>query len=166
MFGFFKSKSLFEQHYSKFVSQPVIKKSPNHKPITAAYLYVLSDYMHMAKGNQSKRNENSQKVITTIKQKILTPSEMKVFDRAVDLLGAIARNQISVKGFWCFAEKSDKSNPIFRFFLCYGDLIQTPKYLDNYENAPVVIYPITDIMDFTMKFNRILDMTKAYLDAI
>ena len=165
MFGFFKTKSLFEKHYPKFLAQPIIKASKNHKPITAAYLFVLSDFALMAKGKHKERNETAQKVFATLESKFLTPAEMKLFDKATDLFGEIVRGVTRARGDWCFSNDNG-DNPVYNLFLCYGDLIRAPHYLDDYEGSPILIGDMMQQMNFTMKFNYVLEMTKTYLDAM
>lgn len=165
MFGFLRKKSPFEKYYAEFLAQPIIKKSENCKPITAAYLFVLSDFSLAAKGKYEERNGTAQKIFSVLEGKYLTPSEMSVFDKTIDLFGQVIRGEIRARGDWCFSNDVG-DNSIYNLFLCYGDLIKSPHYLDDYENAPISISGIDTMMNFAVKFNPILNMTTAYLEQL
>lgn len=96
MFNFFKKNSVFEKHYSLFLAHPAIKSKKHFKEVTAAYLFVLSDFVLMARGNHAQRQENAQTIFNVLETKFLSSIEMARFDKAVDLFGSVLQfNKIS-----------------------------------------------------------------------
>ena len=163
MFNFLKKKMSFDLYYSKFISCPIISNSELYKPLTAAYLYVIADCSYM--GNYNKRRENADYVFSFL-DKNLSDEEMKVFDKAVDLFGQVIRKEIIPRGDWCYYN-GDYGNALQNIFLCYGDLINNPESIDNYEEAPIIIRGIDVQMIFAAEFNdKILRLTGNYIKSL
>lgn len=164
MFNFFR-KSVFEKHYLTFLSHPAIKGKKHFKEVTAAYLFVLSDFVLMARGNHNTRQEKAQEIFNILETKFLSNVEMKRFDQAVDLFGSILRGEISARGDWCHLNEKS-SDGLQNAFWCYGDLIYAPHYIDDYLNAPILIGDIFSQMSFATNFVGVMDLTKNYINAI
>ena len=163
MFDFFKKKMPFDMYFSKFTSFSMIKECEMYKPITAAYLYVISDFNYS--GNYNRRRENANYIFSLL-EGILSREEMTFFDKAVDLFGQIIRKEIVPRGDWCFYN-GDKGNALQNIFLCYGDLINNPSSIDNYDRAPTMIRGIDVQMMFAVEFNnKIPQLTSDYIKAL
>ena len=128
---FTKQKSPFEKYYNDIISQEVVAQCGYYKPFTAAYLFVLSDFALMANGRHPDRKQFAQLIFSYITKK-LSGDELTAFDQAVDLFGSILRKERQTRGDWCFYDGTD-DNPIYNLYLCYGDLISAPHYLNDYE---------------------------------
>lgn len=152
----------FEEQYNLFISQPIISNSKHCREITAAYLHVLTDYALCSREEQAKRRENAQEIFNLLETKILTNEELVRFDKAVDLFGQVIRGEIRVRGDWCFLDE-EVSNGLKRVFLCYGDLIYNPDYIEDYKNSPILISGIDLVMDFTIKFMEIDKLSLNYI---
>ena len=124
--------NFFEEQYSSFLSHSVINSRKYCREVTAAYLYVLSDYALCSREEQIKRQKNAQAIFNLLEVKILSNEELKRFDKVVDLFGAVLRGKVRVRGDWCFLE-DEVTNGLQRVFLCFGDLIYNPDYIEDYE---------------------------------
>lgn len=163
MFNFFKKKPSFDLYYSKFISQPIVRKCELHKSITAAYLYVLSDFNYS--DNYIRRRENANDIFSFLDNHF-SNEEMNVFDKVVDLFGKVIRKEIMPRGDWCFYNE-DNGNALQNIFLCYGDLINNPSSIDNYEEAPIIIRGLDVQMMFAAEFNDIiLHLTGKYIKSL
>lgn len=165
MFFFRKTKTSFEQYYREITLLPVVKECDCYKPITAAYLFVLSDYVLMISGRPQDRENEAQKIFSVLDNKLLSPNELLIFDDCVELFGKVLRENISVRGDWCLS-LSPSDNPLINLFLCFGDLMCYPTYLTNYENAPICILPVNQLLDFSTKFIKILKTTDSYISLV
>lgn len=164
MFHFFRKKTPFEQYYEKFISQPVMQRCPLHKPITAAYLYILSDYFHRA---SPRRNEVAQKIFNCLEKRYLSEDELATFDYTTGLFARVLNDEISPRGDWCFHD-GDTSTPLGSLFICYGDLIFDFDLLNEYTNFtyPVTIRPIDVHMKFMLSFRKLAVLISQYQLAI
>lgn len=140
-------------------------KSKAHKPLTAAYLFVVSDYALMCVGKMSARNDKAQEIFSILESGLLSPNELKLFDRCIELFGQVIRGAVSVRGDWCLMDKSS-DNAIINLYLCFGDLLKFPEYIDDYENSPITILGIDELFDFSKQFNEVLKITMSYVDSI
>ena len=167
MFNFFKKNTTtaFEKHFIDITSLPCISECQCYKPLTAAYLFVISDFVLMGTGKLHARNENAQEIFSILENKLLSSTELKLFDRYVDLFGGIMRGAISARGDWCFSD-GPSSNPIMNLYMCFGDLLKYPEYINDYANAPIVILPISKLTDFSIKFRAVPSITQSYIDNI
>lgn len=154
--------NLFEEHYKFFLSQPVISNSKYCREVTAAYLYVLSDYLLLSRGEHITRQETTQEIFKLLETKILTNGELLRFDKVVDLFGQLIRGEVRVRGDWCFLN-DEVSNAIQRVFLCYGDLIYNPDYIEDYENSPIFVNDITDTIALRSQFVKIQELSDNYI---
>ncbi len=152
----------FEEQYNLFISQPVISNSKHCREITAAYLHVLTDYALCSREEQAKRRENAQEIFNLLETKILTNEELVRFDKTVDLFGQVIRGEIRVRGDWCFLN-DEVSNGLQRVFLCYGDLIYNPDYIEDYENSPILISDIDSAAAFRSQFVKVQDLYEGYI---
>lgn len=59
-----------------------------------------------------------------------------------------------VIGRWAFGDvpTSFLENVILRCAVAFGDCITNPKMIEDYENAPIAVYGITDMTDFQKRF--------------
>lgn len=157
-----KEPSIFEQYYSKFISEPVIQQCKYYKPFSAAYLYVLSDVMLSDAGDRQKREEKSQEFFSFLDEKRFSKKEWSLFDRSLDLFGQILREEIQPRGDWSFY-KGDSDNVLLTLFLCYGDLISSPHYIDDYENAPIKLRGFFENIRFFKEFDIISEIMMEYV---
>ena len=165
MFGFFKKKTIFEETYAQITTISVVRNCKYYKPIISAYLFVLSDYIYSMKGKLQTREENAKEIFSVVENKLLDLNELSVFDKCVELFGMVVRKAIRVRGDWCFFD-GDMSNTIQNLYICAGDLIRYPDSVFNYENAPLVLSSIEDMLAFSTKFRAVLDKTKMYIEKI
>jgi hypothetical protein len=164
MFNFLQ-KTVFEKYYSIFLSHSAIKGKEHSKEVTAAYLYVLSDFALMVRGDHAERQRNAQKIFKILETKFLSSIEMQCFDNIVDLFGKVLRGEISPRGDWCFLDEKSSSG-IKNLFWCYGDLIWSPHYIEDYLNAPILIKGVLLQTSFASNFISVMDLTKKYIDSI
>lgn len=167
MFNFFKKNTTtaFEKHFIDITALPCISGCQYYKPLTAAYLFVISDFALMSTGKLHARNESAQEIFSILENKLLSSAELKLFDRYVDLFGGVLRGVISVRGDWCLSD-DPSSNPIENLYTCFGDLLEYPTYINDYANAPTVILPAHKHFDFAIKFTTVLSITQSYIDDI
>ena len=166
MFNSFKKKPYFEVYYLKFIDQRIVKNSKHYKPITAAFLFVISDLMTNARYDMQSRTKNAKEIFSILENKYLTESDFEIFDKCVNWFSKIANNEIKPHGFWCLYD-GQNNDLFYNLLICYGDLLDNDKYIDNYENAPILIRGITESLDFTREFfNKIGELTHDYLSGL
>lgn len=155
---------LFEKFYLKLTAQPIIKKAKNHKAVTAAYLFVLCDFMLMSREQYEERRKASQEIFD-ITEKYLSSEQLEVFDDAVELFGKIVRKEVRARGDWCFYDEVPDHGGLATF-LCYGDLINAPHYIDDYERSPILIKGIDVQFSFMNDFKAVGGLAEEYLSLI
>ena len=165
MFNFLKPKTLFEKYYKEINSLSVVKSSEYYKPITAAYVHVISDYFYLTESRFQQRIESAKNTFDILENKYLTKNEMSVFDTCVDLFGKIIRREIQARADWFLADRAT-DNPIINLHGCFGDLLYSSSYIFDYENAPILLRPITDVFSFATQFNNVLNITISYIDEL
>jgi hypothetical protein len=167
MFNLFKKStaSVFQKHFNEISALSCVSKSKAHKPLTAAYLFVVSDYTLMCVGKMSARNEKAREIFSVLESGLLSPNELKLFDRCIELFGQVIRGVTTARGDWCLMDKPS-DNAIINLYLCFGDLLKFPEYIDDYENSPTTILGIDELIDFSEQFNEVLKTTMSYADSI
>lgn len=165
MFNFFKPKSIFEKYHQQLSAISVVKNSNSKKVIVASYLFVISDYIKATSGDIQSRNKNASEIFSILENKMLNTDELKEFDHISDLFGKIIRREIPARGVWNLAS-SLPDNPMFNLYLCFGDLIFSPKYINDYQNAPLVLKGIDEVMNYAMNFSEVLNITQKYINEI
>lgn len=164
--SFFDEANLFSDYFYMFIYSPQLSSNSLRKPITAAYLFVIFDYIAMA----NEKRKLSYEIISTIEDELLSEDELDCYDECVNLFGAIVRKQISPRGDWCFykgEENNEEGSWLYLLYLCYGDLIRHHDYISNYEGAPLIIEDILDLVSFTDQMsNTVLPFTVEFAEKI
>ena len=163
MFNFFKKKTPFEIYYEKFTSNIAVKKCEIYKPLTAAYLFVVSDFTYSS--NYEKRRKNADYIFSALNEYGFSNKDLKIFDKAVDLYGEIVRREIPPRGDWCFFSGTSE-NSLHSLFLCYGDLINNSECVNDYMGTPMMIKGIDVQMTFATNFQVILELTLQYIKSL
>ncbi|MBQ9773222.1 MAG: hypothetical protein IJW30_00990 [Clostridia bacterium] len=163
MFHLVKKKTHFEMCYSKLISFDTVKKCVHHKAITAAYLFVLSDFMWAPKRDEQRRLKNALQILDTLKKHYLSNKELEVFDRALAVFAQILNQELLPRGDWCLY-RGERDNPFFNLYLCYGDLIYNSEYLDDYSNAQILIRTTSDIAEFITEFESVHRYVIKYME--
>lgn len=167
MFNLFKKStaSAFQKHFNEISTLSCVSKSKACKPLTAAYLFVVSDYTLMCVGKMSARNEKAREIFSILESGLLSPNELKLFDRCVELFGQVIRGVVSARGDWCLMDESP-NNSMINLYMCFGDLLNFPDYINDYKHAPITVLPIDQLLDFSTQFNEVLKNTLSYVDSI
>lgn len=164
-------KSVFEKYYHIFLSHRTINGKKYCREITAAYLFVVSDFLMSSKDDYDQRAEIAKKNFLVLEKDLFTKEQLDRFDKIVILFSAILREDVFVRGDWCLLknETREKLDPIQRVFFCYGDLICLPDYIEEYENLPLEATKdhILDWMgNFAPSFMELHDLTKEYINQL
>lgn len=167
MFNFFKkdTASVFEKHFNKISALPCVSNSKVHRPLAAAYLFVVSDYALMGAGKMSARNESAREIFAILESRLLSSNELNLFDKYTELFGQVIRGTVSVRGDWCFLD-GPSNNPITNLYVCFGDLLKFPDYINDYKNAPITVLPIDELVDFSSQFKSVLAIAISYIENI
>ena len=137
-----------------------MQRCPLHKPITAAYLYILNDYHGRTNPN---RAIVAKKIFKLLENKYLSENELVIFDYTVSLFARVLNNEIIPRGDWYFYN-GDLSALPDNLFLCYGDLIFDFDLLKEYTNFthPTTIRPIDVQIKFMDDFKKLLPLLDQY----
>ncbi len=144
----------YKSYYYKFIEFPIVNKCENYKPLTAALLFLIFD-LTLTQTKKDVRLNGAQSVFNFLQYWNLSNAELNIFDNTVDLMGQIVRGVVSPRGMWCYYNSGD--NFITKLFICYGDLLCFPEYLNNYAEAPIILKAANTSLDFMTEFNKIQD---------
>ncbi|MBQ9785312.1 MAG: hypothetical protein IJW29_07410 [Clostridia bacterium] len=162
---FFEGKSIFEVYDAQFNALTGIKKCKYHKAFTAAYLFVISDFMLTAEKHQQMRAENSKRFSAFLEGRGLSKEEHRVFDDAVKLLERVAAHETEPRGGWCrYRDTSDCF--FYNLHLCYGDLLYAPDCLKDYQNAPILLKGDAETGNFADDMSEAYDLLAKYMAEI
>ena len=167
MFGSYKLQRLYKKNYKELLSYAFIKNCYISKPITAAYLFFQIDQIVNNTGFYSKK-EHVDKILNIIKDD-LTCEEFKIFNQAIQLMSNSLSYKFELRADWWLSDIPDSSEDpwINKLFFLYGDLIKFPNYLSDYQNSPVDVCNILEIMTYAKFFtSTVLPITKAYYNEI
>jgi len=148
------------------INIPAIKECPNYRSLTAAILFVAMDSTFTIIENSIKksfqrtaeaeyesakvfryRQKIAKNIFRYLKKECLTKDEFEIFDISVILFSKAMRGDIALRGDWIFNDYSP-TGAFSKAFVCYGDLLNNPDCLYNYENAPIFIRPIENSLRF------------------
>lgn len=136
----------FEMHYRKALSlaqMSPIAHNPGFELLPA--MFVICDYS--AASCEKDRYDVANKIMPKI-TKLCENFNPEEFDQRCDLYGEIIRGK-DIRGEWLFGNTDSLSNPISKIAGLLGDILVNPACADNYEEAPVIIYDISDVMRFS-----------------
>lgn len=152
--------SMFSGYLDMFVYSPQISDNPLKKPITAAYLFAILDFLAVT----SDQSEKSRELLPIIENKILKKSDVSSFTASFHIFSELLCRNIKPRGDWMFYDGEKESNILYELFICYGDLIRYPDYVFGYETAPLKIEDIFELTSFANKFSTtILRFTDEYV---
>lgn len=92
---------------------------------------------------------------------------LKTFDERLHLYTTIVRNEKKPRYEWLmFNAPEDNSNLFARCHGVLGDILINPACADDYENAPIVLHDIFDLVDFQKKMVGFYPLIKDFIDEV
>lgn len=136
----------FEAHYTAALSiaqKSSIAHNPEFELLPA--MFVICDYSTAS--CEKDRHAVADKIMSKI-TKLCENFNPEKFDQRCNLYGEIIRGK-DIRGEWLFGNTDSLSNPISKIAGLLGDILVNPACADNYEEAPVVIYGMSDVIRFS-----------------
>ena len=160
--------SIYKETYNTMINVPVVEKCQNHRPLTAALLFIIEDLTFAIKKNDKLRKKEAKLIFSYLEEGCLSAKEFEVFDKAVELFSEIIQGSISARGDWCCNMAGE--GWCWSVFACYGDLMRFPQYLQSYLFTPIVIKPSDDSLAFMVEFmelySSVVDYTQKITDTL
>ena len=151
----------FNKTYKQLISEDIISNSPIGRPATAAYLYIILTYYAIETNNRNVAYDFLHTVAN-----FLSKDEISDFNTCNDLYSDIIEKRLSPRGDWAFYDNNSQSG-LIRLYMCYGDLIFYPEYLEDYENYPLIIKGMDEIFAFASSFKKtVMVTTQKYIESL
>lgn len=164
-----KALAEFKKTYRKIVSTAIAKRFDYYEYVTAAYLYFLLDItMVNAGADHTQRLEIKLRISEMLDDNgVYDFKDNEIVERCVDTFARISRGEIIPRGNWCFYNYNEEHGLIIHSFICYGDLMMYPHYIDDYDSAPIILDDFFSVIARAKEFNSsIKPMIENYIDEI
>lgn len=145
---------VYKRYYHEIIKLPIVKQCENYKPLTAAFLYLITDVTDSKKSTEY-REKISREIFDFLEKKIISTSELEIFDMAFEIMIRVVRGELEPRGDWCF--HYPEKGGLMGVFQCYGDLMRCPDYLYDYETAKIMIFSAEDMKNFAFEFGKVLE---------
>lgn len=91
-----------------------------------------------------------------------TPELATFLDKRLSLYALTSPNE--VRGEWLFSHQGiDKTQPLIKRLLIFGDLITNPVCADNYVDAPAMLQNFSDVVSFSLiMLGKVLDIVQVF----
>lgn len=153
----------YKEIYLQIIATPIAKKCTNHKPLTAAFLFVATDLTLERYGTQTRRSIEAKSIFSFLENDCLSEEELKIFDKAVALFSKVVNGEITAKGIWWLSAENHDKGWLESMFDCYGDVMLCPEYLDGYESQPWFVQNALDSAWFTLNFTNLFHPLLDYM---
>ena len=142
--------SNFRFSFARFTETEIVRTSMHNRPITAAFLFVMTDFL-ISEKYATQRPEISQN-IHKISEGLLKPRELEKYDQCISIFGAIVRGQIPVRGDWMPIGLPGNMDAIDRIVFCYADLLFDPSLINNYADRTIHLHDAEHSFNFSAQF--------------
>lgn len=160
---------LFMDTYNEGIL-PVLKSSPLVHCATFELLpamFIVADFATMKAGRT--RTEFAKALVTYLTDAgFLNEENTPTFHSRLGLYSKIIRGERHPRGDWALADTNTLTNSLVGVVaVVLGDIVTNPACADDYENAPVAIFGIDELMDFFQNtmypaFQKLMELYKSF----